>query len=444
MCEHDAALCAPVAPEVSRRGLLAGAALAGAGLSGLASPAHARAADAAASSDGFRVRPPTPPPLVLEGGTLLDPATGRVTVDSVVVLAGGRVLAAGTRAATADARHRVGNAARRLDLSGTWVLPGLVDVHVHVNALADAVGVLANGATSARSGSSLFYQDVGVRALARWAPGTVPRLRAAGIFVTPDLGDTVLADPALAPLATQPDGVRSLPALRHLTRVNLDRGADVIKTRTNERAGLPEQDPLEEVYDFRQVQAIVEEAREDGKPVLSHSYSVRGCDNAVRAGVASLEHGVFVSEATLARMRRRGTFFTPTMAAIAGLAESPDPILAERGRTFLPVLRQAVRAAHEMGVRVVAGTDTFGAATRPIAAEVALIASAGLPALDAIRAATTRAARLLRMHRAGRLFPGAFADVVAVDGSPLDDITALGRIRLVVAGGAVARDELPD
>ena len=217
----------------------------------------------------------------------------------------------------------------------------------------------------------------------------------------------------------------------------------MIKTRTNERAGLPEQDPLVEVYGREQVRAIVERARRGGASVLSHSYTAQGCDNAVRAGVRSLEHGVFVTESTLAEMRRRGTYFTPTTRAIADLANSPNPILAERGRTFLPVLKDAIRAAHATGVSVVAGTDTFGAATRPIGTEIVLIGSAGVPVLDAIRAATTTAARLLGIHRrAGRLARGYFADVVVTDTSPLDDLTALTRLKLVVAQGAVVRNDL--
>lgn len=168
--------------------------------------------------------------------------------------------------------------------------------------------------------------------------------------MTPDLGDTVLADPDLTPLARLKDGVRSAEALRRVVEVNLARGADVIKTRVNERAGLPEQDPLAQVYSREQLAEIVAAARRRGKGVLCHSYSEQGCHDAVMAGIRSLEHGAFVGEHTLREMRRRGTYFTPTLTAIAGLAESSDPVLAERGRTYLPVLKRAVLAAHELGV----------------------------------------------------------------------------------------------
>jgi imidazolonepropionase-like amidohydrolase len=265
-------------------------------------------------------------------------------------------------------------------------------------------------------------------------------MRAAGVFVTPELGDTVLADPALAPLAALPDGVRSPSDLRYLTRVNVSRGVDVVKTRANPRAGIAEQDPTELVYDREQIAAVVAAAGRAG--VLCHAYSEAGIDGAVRAGVTSIEHGVFVGDATIALMARKGTYFTPTMAAITGMASDPDPILAERGRQYTPVLQAAVREAHARGVTVVAGTDSFGTAVDPIGREVRLLIEAGLPHLDAIRAATTHAARLLRWSdRVGRLKRGYAADLVVVGANPLEDAAALEKIEVIVAQGAVVRQE---
>ena len=153
------------------------------------------------------------------------------------MLARGVVLAAGTREATRRAVAAVAPHADRIDATGKWVLPGLVDAHVHMNALADASAVLRAGATAVRSGSSTFYQDVALRPLAKWAPGTTPRTRAAGVFVSPELGDAVLADPHLAPLAALPNGVQATSDLRYLTRVNLSRGVDVVKTRPTRGRG---------------------------------------------------------------------------------------------------------------------------------------------------------------------------------------------------------------
>ncbi|WP_275466094.1 amidohydrolase family protein [Streptomyces noursei] len=425
----------PPPSRVTRRGVLAGAA-ALAGTAALTAAPGAAAAPARGATDAPAPGAPRTGDLVVEGGTLLDPATGEVTEDAVVVIRGGVVRAAGARARTA-----VPAGLPRLDAHGGWVLPGLIDAHIHLNTATEALDAVRKGATSARSGSTNFYQDIAVRELARQAPERAPRLRAAGVFVTPDLGDTVLADPDLTPLARLKEGVRSAEALRRVVQVNLARGADVVKTRVNERAGLPEQDPLAQVYSYEQLSEVVAAARRGGRGVLCHSYSERGCDDAVRAGIRSLEHGVFVAERTLHTMRRRGTYFTPTLTAIAGLAEESDPVLAERGRAYLPVLKEAVRAAHELGVPLAAGTDSSGGAVEPIGREVELMHAAGLSALDALRTATTQAARLLGLERtAGRLAPGFAGDVLVVSGDPLADVSVLAQpVRVVRAGLPLAR-----
>ncbi|MGY0019740.1 amidohydrolase family protein [Streptomyces sp. cg35] len=416
----------PPSSRLTRRGVLA----ASAALAGTATALTAGSAPAAAAPKS----PARTGDLVVEGGTLLDPATGEVTEDAVVVIRAGVVRAAGSRD---DVDVPAGMP--RLDAHGHWMLPGLIDAHIHLNTAAEARDAVRQGATSARSGSTNFYQDIAVRELARQAPELAPRLRAAGIFVTPDLGDTVLADPDLTPLARLKNGVRSAEALRRVVQVNLARGADVVKTRVNERAGLPEQDPLAQVYSHEQLAEVVAAARRGGKGVLCHSYSEQGCHDAVTAGIRSLEHGVFVAERTLREMRRRGTYFTPTLTAIAGLADSSDPVLAERGRAYLPVLKKAVLAAHETGVPLAAGTDSSGGSIKPIGREVELMHAAGLSALDAIRTATTGAAHLLGLDgSAGRLTRGHAGDVLLIPGDPLADVSVLkSPVRVVRSGIAL-------
>lgn len=441
MCQHDHSTpTEPVAPDLARRAVFTGAAavaaLTASGVAATSAEAAVGAAVGAAPTTGRAggwpgPAPEWPDPVVIRGGNLVDPLTGDVVEDSVVVLARGRVAASGPAG-----RVRVPAGAVEVAAEGRWVVPGLVDAHVHANSFADAAAVLAAGATSVRSGSSTFFQDVALRELPRWRPGIAPRMVPAGIFVTPQLGDGVLADPDLAPLASLPDGVRTPAELRYLTRVVVGRGADVVKTRANPRAGLPEQDPTELVYDREQVAAVVSAAGRRG--VLCHAYSAEGIDGAVRAGVRSIEHGVFVSEETLHRMARRGTFFTPTMGAIVGLLRSSNPVLAARGREYVPVLRAAVRAAHELGVPVVAGTDSFGTAVDPVGGEVELLVDAGLSALDGLRAATTLPARLVGQERwLGRLAPGFAADALVLTANPLEDPSALTAIETIVAQGVV-------
>lgn len=445
MCLHDHTPAALPSPAVPRRGILAGAAaLAGISVASLAAQlgnAPAARAEGNTAGLGRRGRPASPPPMIIEGGTIVDPQTGDAVYDGVLVLEGGKVSAVGTREETRRAVAALAGRAHVVDASGRWVIPGLIDVHVHANALSDARAILQGGATSVRSGSSSFYQDVALAALPAWAAGASPRMSPAGLFVSPELGDSLLADPDLAPLASLAGGVRETGDLAYLTRVNLNRGAQVIKTRANPRAGLPEQDPRELVYNYDQLSAVVKAAGKAG--VLCHAYSAEGIDGAVRAGVRSIEHGVFVTEETISRMSRQGTYFTPTMDAITSMAGSSNPILAARGKEYTPIIKAAVKAAHDAGVTVVAGTDSFGSDVTPIGTEVRLLSEAGLSPLEALRAATVNAAALLGWsENAGRLVPGSFADAVIVDSDPLSSGSALEGIRAVVAQGVLVRNSL--
>jgi imidazolonepropionase-like amidohydrolase len=307
--------------------------------------------------------------------------------------------------------------------------------------LTDAATILQGGATSVRSGSTSFYQDVALAALPAWAAGATPRMSPAGLFISPELGESLLADPDLGPLVARHGGVTEPADLAYLAQVNLKRGAKVIKTRANPRAGLPEQDPRELVYNYEQLSAVVKAAGKAG--VLCHAYSAEGSDGAVRAGVRSIEHGVFVTEETFSRMASRGTYFTPTLDAITGMSRSSDPILAARGREYTPIIKEAVRAAHEAGVTVVAGTDSFGSEVTPIGTEVRLLTEAGLSPLEALRAATVNAASLLGWSRdAGRLVRGSYADAVIVNADPLSNGSALEQICAVVAQGVLVRNNL--
>jgi imidazolonepropionase-like amidohydrolase len=256
----------------------------------------------------------------------------------------------------------------------------------------------------------------------------------------------VLSDPALAPLATLPDGPQTPEQLCYLVRVNISRGADHIKTWATQRAGVCEQDPQEPTYDVDQLRAIVRAA--GGRPVMCHSHGAEGCQAAVEAGVTSLEHGTFVSDETLALMRRRGTYFTPTISAVVDLSEPggeyDEACLIERGKAMLPVLRSAVQKAYRLGIPIAAGADTSYSedSVTSAATEVQYLNEAGLSALDAVRAATTTAARLFGLERkAGRIARGYSADVLAVDGSPLDDTTTLQSPRLIVHAGAIAHND---
>jgi imidazolonepropionase-like amidohydrolase len=192
---------------------------------------------------------------------------------------------------------------------------------------------------------------------------------------------------------------------------------------------------------------VVNAARRLRGGVLCHGHGDEGIRDSVLAGVRSVEHGTFASAATLDLMRSRGTYLTPTLSAVVDLAEEggeyTDPRLVERGREMLAVLRETVPAAHARGIPIAAGTDTsYTAASKStVVGEIRLLAEFGLSNLDALRAATTTNAALVgRRRELGRLAPGYAADAIVVGGDPVADLRALDDVRLLVAGGWVARE----
>ena len=332
----------------------------------------------------------------------------------------------------------------RIDGGGYYLMPGLFDVHTHLDNLEAAERALASGVTTVRSASTDAYQDVAFRELVRAGHVAGPDMFAAGVYVTPQLGDTLLADPRLVPLA---DGVHTEEALRQLVRVNAARGVDVIKTRGTERAGLPDTDPRQQVYTEAQLAAVVDEAARFGLPVLVHAHGDEGARAAVLAGARSIEHGTYLSEETLALMRERGTWFVPTWVTMNEMNEEQyDYVLRLRGRHMVPRLEEAIRIARRLGVRMATGADNSYQADsiNRIAFEVERFVELGFTPFEALQAATVSSAELLGIaDRSGRIAEGYEADLILVPGNPLEDVSALQDVLLVMSNGRLALKRIP-
>lgn len=381
------------------------------------------------------------PTVVLRRANLVDGARGAFARNAVVVLRDGRI------AQIADEPFTTPPGATEIDVGGRYVLPGLIDAHTHLSSLAAARRALEAGVTTVRSASTSHYQDVGLRELVRQGTIPGPDVVAAGVFVTPQLGDAMLADPRLGLLA---GGVTSESALRQVVRINAQHRVDVIKTRGTERAGLPDTDPRQQTYTEQQLRWIVDEASGAGLPVMAHAHGDEGAYAAVRAGVRSIEHGTYLSDSTLALMRERGTFLVPTYITVVDLTEPggdyDDPVLRRRGAHMLPRLAETVQRAHRMGVKIVTGADTpYGPGTlSSIAGEVAAFVELGMTPVEALRTATTTAAELLGLgDRVGAIGPGLEADLIVVERNPLEDIRALADVLVVISNGRVALNRLP-
>jgi imidazolonepropionase-like amidohydrolase len=379
--------------------------------------------------------------LALVHATVLDPATGEVTRDATVVMSGRTVMRVQAGGAVPSDDVRV------IDLRGRWVVPGLIDAHTHVASLDAARRALLSGVTTLRSSSVPAFQDVALRELVKAGQVDGPDVFATGVFVTPELGETVLADARLGALLA--GGVRTPAALARVVEVNADRGVDWVKTRGTERAGLPDTDPRQQTYDEAQLRAVVDAAAARRIPVQVHAHGDEGAYAAVAAGARSIEHGTFLSDSTLRLMKAKGTYLVPTLSTVVDLVEPggdyDHPLLAVRGRYMLPRLQATIQRAYALGVPIVTGGDTqYGpnSVTR-VSHEVGRFVALGMTPLDALRSATTTAARMLgREASLGRVQPGFEADLLVLDGDPLADPKALEDPLLIVSNGRVVLDRL--
>ena len=379
--------------------------------------------------------------VALTHANIIDGMTERVVEDATLIVRDGKIerMEGGT--------VTLPEGATVIDLEGRYVLPGYIDAHMHIASIDAAQRALHSGVTTARSANTAAYQDVALREMVREGALVGPEIQAAGTFVTPTLGNRILADPRLAVLH---EGVHSEEALRHLVRVNLDRGVDVIKTRATERAGLPDTDPRKQVYTEDQLRIIVDEATRGGAPVLVHAHGDEGARAAVRAGVRSIEHGTYLTDETLALMKAQGTFLVPTYTVVIDLMEPggeyDNPVLRIRGQHMEPNLARAIRNAHALGIPIATSTDSgYGPESLArVGTEMTHFATLGMTPFEAIQSATTVAADLLGIaDRTGRIAVGYEADLVVVNDNPLQDIRVVQDVVLVMSNGQIGMNRLP-
>jgi imidazolonepropionase-like amidohydrolase len=385
-------------------------------------------------------------PLILEHANVINLADDASLLDQTIVLQGGKIQSISSVPAIMPGE--------RMDLRGAWVLPGLIDAHVHVTNITAARRMLSCGITTGRSMFTWNYADVGLCALHERGDADIPNILAAGYPVLanlvrfkPDMTAIFLDHPAL-------DDLRSLERVgpdgsRRIVRANAERQVEWIKVFANERAGILETDPGTRNLNDEELRAAVKEATRLGLPVAAHAYSDEGVAAAVNAGVRTIEHGSLITEPTLKIMRERGTYFVPTLYGFS-VALTPDSPPEERAlqpriEMLLKGSLQVIAMARRLGVPVVAGTDMGYEEKEPtVIDEIMQLASAGLSNLEAIRAATSLAAECLKISFAkGALKPGLDADLVAYKDNPLKDLAVLREPMLVINGGKVFLHKSP-
>ena len=379
----------------------------------------------------------------LVGATLVD-GTGAAPRKGITVsVRGGKISAITERAPQPVA------GVRRIDLGGRYLLPGLIDAHSHIESPDAALRALQSGVTTSRVLGDTNLQATGTRNLIRSgyvpgpellvSPGHIrPKPGIAFYMVYPQFGDAIGGE------------LRGPERIAEATRALIAKGADVIKVGASERAGLATTDPRKPELTADEIRAAVTEAAKQGLFVAAHAHAREGAANAVRAGVRSIEHGTWIDDETLAEMKRRGTYFVPTLAVMSPLGDpqgnsADDVALQLRTQSMMGPLRAAVRKAHALGITIAAATDGSYADKDDtgrirIAHEIEILRGhIGFTPLESITAATLNGARVIGIEgRTGSIRVGLEADLVAYDGDPLADSKSFFEPRLVVSDGKIA------
>lgn len=339
-----------------------------------------------------------------------------------------------------------------IDLHGSYLLPGFIDAHSHIEDPASAERALLSGVTTTRVLGDAYLKGIATRDLVRQGDTPGPEMLTSAGHVRPVLGEAfILSFPQFGRYLHAP--LTGADQVAEVGRAVIARGADVIKVGASERAGLAQTDPRRPELSFEEISAVVREASAKGIFVAAHSHGADGVNAAVRAGVRSIEHGTYADEATLPLMKQKGTFWVPTLAVMSPLGDprgdsAEDIALQLRTYHMMKPLREGVRRAHALGIPVATGTDgTYGdgdaTARIRIAHEIEELVKSGYTPLEAITAATGTAARLLGVDsRTGTIAPGKEADLLVVDRNPLEDTTTLFEPMLVVNNGKVVLDRM--
>jgi len=349
-----------------------------------------------------------------------------------------------------------GFSGEQLVLDDTTLLPGLIDCHVHlcfdaesdpgevmeklppgavaVRALANAQRILRGGITAIRDCGGKDYLEFAARDACNRGQFQGPTIRASGrmLCMTGGHGNR---------FGRVADGVDEVVKA---VREQVHAGSDLVKIMATGGVMTPGVNPEDAHYSAEEMAAGVAEGHRFHKPCASHAQGTEGILNAVRGGIDSIEHGIFLSEKCIEEMLERDTYLVPTLAALSNILAArdqgiPDYVLEKAARVS-DTHRRSIKMFYAAGGRIAMGTD----AGTPFnhhgenAQELRYMVDVGISPMDAITFSTANAADLMRLEKTGRVQEGAVADLLVVDGDPLEDIDAVAdsaRHRLVIKGG---------
>jgi imidazolonepropionase-like amidohydrolase len=397
---------------------------------------------------------------------LLDPATGETTREAAVVIEDGHVTHAGKRAATGAPRD-----AEKIDATGLTILPGLIDCHVHLTSLGEGLDFARELTTpptlelmrAVRAARRTL--DAGFTAVrdAAGSPAGIKMAIEAAYFPGPRMFVTISALSQTGghtdshfmcgvdlevPLPDRPymvvDGVE---AMRLRVREVIRAGADWIKLCTSGGVLSPGDQPHHSALTLDEIRAAVEEAATHGLKVMAHAQANAGIKNALKGGVATIEHGIWLDGDAIEMMLDGGNALIPTLVAPQWVIRHSEAgkmpaYAADKARAVVEDHTASIRMAVEAGVKIAFGTDTGVGPHGSNGEEFLLMQKLGMEPIDCIRSATTVAAQTIGMKGVGSLAAGSWGDLIGVAGDPLENLSLIAdssNIQLVVKGGEVVK-----
>ena len=393
-------------------------------------------------------------PTILRAARMFDATTGRIVEGAVLVVENGRITAVNPTTVPASDHD--------MDLGDVTLLPGFIDAHTHLTGeigptsftapvtetVADAtLHAVKNGGTTVRAGFTTV-RDFGGDATVALAeavergdvvgPHIVPSRNALGI--TGGHCDATGWAPGILELGPD-DGVADGPwEVVEAVRYQIKHGAKVIKTCATAGVLSMEGPVGAQQYSYEELKAMVDEAARHGVKVAAHAHGSEGILAAVQAGVASIEHGSRLTDEIMALMVEKGTYLVPTTYLVDAIdLDVLPPLVRSKAEEILPVARRSVERAIAAGVPIAFGTDAAVYPHGQHAGEFEVYVRLGMSPAEALRTATVHAADLLDTPDRGVLAEGMRADVIAVPGNPVDDISVTKDVRFVMVAGRVVK-----
>jgi imidazolonepropionase-like amidohydrolase len=398
---------------------------------------------------------------LVRAGHLLDVKTGKLLDGQTIIVVGETIQSI---APTANVQAQSGDTV--VDLSGLTVLPGLIDVHTHmtmntdfdpfhevtstdakeaINGVANARTTLMAGFTSVRNVGAGGYTDVDLRDAINAGQVPGPHMLVSG----PALGITGgHCDDNLLPFHYHiiGEGVADgIAQVQQKVRQNIKYGVDVIKICATGGVLSKGDDPQASQYTLEEMQAIVADAHRLGRKVAAHAHGAQGILWATEAGVDSIEHGSYINDEAIAEMKKRGTYLVPTLYLEDWMLENGNlpAFYHQKMIDVSAVAKNNIKHAMQAGVKIALGTD---AAVYPHGLNAheldVYVNQLGMAPLAALQSATINAADLMGLTaKTGTIEPGKWADIIAVDKNPLDDVRVLQNVKFVMKAGVVYKSE---